>query len=374
MARAASAVAGDPAVMITGIGMVTPAGASAHAACAAIRAGITRFAELDPGPRGGDAGALEPVVGSVIQGVTEGTRGLGRFTRLAADALRDLMGNAGLLADDLATAGFYLALPPPDRPPEDPRLARDLGARIERFCRIKGAAARTRVFAGGHAAVIEAMRAALADLRDGTFTAAVVGGVDSLVEPETVRFFLAQGRLKTPDGRVGFLPGEGAAFLLIEAPAAARARGAGVLCSIEAPSLAIEPVTVTARGPCDGSGLSAAIDATLSRLGDQGAETGLLLTDLNGEPYRAEELGYAVVRALRHVKAPFRLWHAADCIGDTGAASGAIAACTGARALHRGYARTNHALLCASSDGGLRGAVYLRAPRDGGALARERER
>jgi 3-oxoacyl-[acyl-carrier-protein] synthase-1 len=168
---------------------------------------------------------------------------------------------------------------------------------------------------------------------------------------------------------VGFLPGEGAAFLLIEPPLEARARGARVLCSIEAPATAIEPVTAREGAPCDGTGLGAAIEATLSALGDRGAETGLLLTDLNGEPYRAEELGYAVVRALRHVKAPFRVWHAADCIGDTGAASSAIAACTGARALCRGYARTGHALVCASSDSGLRGSVYLRAPKDGGAFA-----
>jgi len=75
----------------------------------------------------------------------------------------------------------------------------------------------------------------------------------------------------------------------------------------------------------------------------------------------AGKLGYAVVRSLAHVKSPFHLFHAADCIGDAGAAASAIAACAGARALHQGYARTRGALLCASSDGGLRGAAYLRA-------------
>jgi 3-oxoacyl-[acyl-carrier-protein] synthase I len=362
------------AAVITGIGMVTPAGYSASAACAAIQAGITRFAELDAQTLPGDDGAPAPVVGSSIQGVTDGTRGLGRFTRLAADALRDLMETGGLPESGFATAGFYLALPPPDRPGADPRLASDLGARLERWCHIKGAAARTRLFPGGHAAFIEALAAALRDLGRGTFTAAVVGGVDSLVEPETVQFLHAQGRIKTPDTKVGLIPGEGAAFALIETPLRARARGAVALCSIEAPSTAVEPVTITSRDPCDGSGLSAAMTQTLSQLDDQGAETGLVLTDLNGEPYRAEELGYAMVRALHHVKTPFRIFHAADCIGDTGAAASPIAACAGARALHRGYARTSHALLSASSDGGLRGAVYLRTPAAGPASGEERGR
>src|SRR6201999_615727 len=120
---------------------------------------------------------------------------------------------------------------------------------------------------------------------------------------------------------------------------------------------------VASSDPCDGAGLGAAMDRTLRALPDRGAETGLLLTDLNGEPYRAAGLAYAVVRALGHLKAEVRLFHAADCIGDAGAASAAIAACAGARALHRGYARTSNALLTASSDGGLRGAAYLRARR-----------
>ena len=341
---------------VTGIGMVTPAGPSAPASCAAIRAGLTRFAELGQITLPGDDGAHRPVVGSGVIGVTDGTRGLGRITRLAALAIRDLLENAAL-----AGAGFYVAVAPAERPGVDPRLKGELGKRIERWCRIKGAAARTQVFQGGHAAMIEALTAALGDLERGAVGAAVVGGVDSLVEPLTLRFLHAEGRLKTPDSPVGLVPGEGAAFLLLETPARARTRGAKALASIEAPSTAVEPVTVASRDPCDGSGLSAAIRGTLSRLDDGGAETGLLLTDLNGEPYRAEELGYAVVRSLSHVKSPFRLFHAADCIGDAGAAASAIAACAGARALHQGYARTRGALLCASSDGGLRGAAYLRA-------------
>lgn len=60
------------------------------------------------------------------------------------------------------------------------------------------------------------------------------------------------------------------------------------------------------------------------------------------------------------MKTPFRLWHPADSIGDTGAASAAISIAAGARALARGYARTDDALVFASSEAGLRGTVFLR--------------
>jgi len=195
--------------VVTGMGMVTPAGCSAHAACAAIRGGITRFAELGTVSVPGDDGTDRPVVGSAVTGVTDGTHGLGRITRLAADAIHDLAEGSAFAA--LGDARFYLALPPADRPGVDPRLGRDLGGRIERWCGIKGAAARTTVFPRGHAAFVEAIAAALEDLERGAVSAAVVGGVDALVEPETVRFFHAAGRLKPLDSPVGLIPGEGAA-------------------------------------------------------------------------------------------------------------------------------------------------------------------
>jgi 3-oxoacyl-[acyl-carrier-protein] synthase-1 len=156
------------------------------------------------------------------------------------------------------------------------------------------------------------------------------------------------------------MPGEAAAFFLVETLASVESRGAAIPATIEASATAIEPVTIEADGVCDATGLTSALRSTLTALPDGGERIGLVVGDLNGEPYRSEEYAYMVARAFGGDRAPFRLWHPADAIGDTGAASAALSIAVAARALHRGYARTDEALVFASSEGGLRGTALLR--------------
>ena len=134
---------------------------------------------------------------------------------------------------------------------------------------------------------------------------------------------------------------------------------------LEAPHNATEPVTIWSEDPSEGSGLSQAIRGTFEQLSDKGVHTGLIINDLNGETYRAKEFGSAATRVLSTMQTEWQLWHPAECIGDTGAASFAIAACVGARSLQKGYAKTENILVCGSSDDGLRGSVYLRQFHEG---------
>jgi 3-oxoacyl-[acyl-carrier-protein] synthase I len=349
---------------ITAIGMITPAGHGAEASCAALRAGLTRFSELPSVTLPDDDGEPAKVIGAAVTGITCGTRGLGRFTRLAADGLRDLAhaARASGASAALAGASLYLALPEPDRAPDGDRIARELGARVERFTGFRGLAGRSRVFPRGGAGFVEALAAALADLARGEVALAAVGGVDSLVEPEVVRRLNAEQRLKGPGCRVGLIPGEGAGFVMLEPRARVEARGARPLAMVEAAATAVEPTTLASGAPCDGAGLFAAMQPALARAAASGEAAILLLTDLDGEPYRSEELGYALTRARQVSSRRFRITHIADTIGEAGAASPAISLVAGARALAHGYAREREAILLASSLGGLRGAAYLAAP------------
>jgi 3-oxoacyl-[acyl-carrier-protein] synthase-1 len=345
---------------LTGIGMMTSVGLGAYASCAAIRAGIVRIRELDlPQGREGRAARL-PLVGSPIKGLTDGYFGLGRCTRLAVDGLRDLMANARLGTEHLGQAGLFIGLPPAAWPGGTPERQQQLATRITQWLQVPDLMSRIHFYPRGHASAVQALGDALAQLRQGRLALAVVGGLDSLVEPEPLTRLRDEGRLKTDDNPVGFVPGEASAFFLLETPLMARRRKAGVMAWLEAARLSREPVTAASGQPCDGQGLVQAITDTLEALEDRGADTGLVINDLNGELYRAEEFSKVVPRALRHLRSPWRLWHPADCIGDTGAASGALSVCIGARALARGYAATDRVLTCASSDEGLRGAVYLR--------------
>jgi 3-oxoacyl-[acyl-carrier-protein] synthase-1 len=217
-----------------------------------------------------------------------------------------------------------------------------------------------RAYSDGHAAAARAFGDALADLRAGVVARAIVCGVDSLIEPTTLRYFLSKRRVKTADHIDGFVPGEAAAALLLEPAAQASARGAQVLAVVEAASTASEPVTIWGDDPPPATGLSEAIRGALAQLTGARAPAQLIVCDLNGETYRAKEFGNAAARALSAIPTQWSLWHPADCIGDTGAAAFAVSACVAARALAKGYAKSERALILGSSDDGLRGAVSLR--------------
>jgi 3-oxoacyl-[acyl-carrier-protein] synthase I len=350
----------DRAAVVTAIGMTTPVGLTAAQSCAAVRAGISALTELEYFIVMKDEFPQGPMLGCAVRPVTDGYVGLGRWTRLATAAMTDLVDAAPLSAGDLAAAGLYLALPPLGRRGVDPRIAERLGLRIAQWMDVPGLERRTRVFAEGHAAGALAIQSAVADVTGGAVPLAIVCGVDSLVEPASLRFFLEKKRLKTDDHVDGFVPGEAAACLLIEPKGRAVSRGARPLASVEAASVAVEPVTIWASDPSAATGLSDAARGALEQLADRGQSTRLVVCDLNGETYRAKEFGTAAARVLSAVPNPFAVWHAADCIGDTGAAAFIVSACVGARALLKGYAKSDAVLLLGSSDDGLRGAVSLR--------------
>jgi 3-oxoacyl-[acyl-carrier-protein] synthase-1 len=85
----------------------------------------------------------------------------------------------------------------------------------------------------------------------------------------------------------------------------------------------------------------------------------LVVCDLNGERSRGLEWALALPRALGDLHGALAMWHPADCVGDTGAAAGALDLVWAATALDRGYAPRPRALVWGASDGGLRAAALL---------------
>lgn len=345
-------------VAITAIGMTTPAGLTAAQTCAAVRAGISAIGELDVEIET-ESYDLVPVNGCAVLPVTRGYFGLGRWTRLATAALRDLVANAGLPEGGLATTGLYLGLPPSARPGVDAKISQLLGRRIARSMGLAGLEARTRVYADGHAAAARACEDAVAHVQQGIVERAIVCGVDSLIEAETLAFFRTKRRLKAADRVDGFSPGEAAACFLVERAEQARVRGVQPLAALEAVSTGNEPLTIWSDEPSPATGLSDAMLELLAQLPDAGHGTGVVVSDLNGEAYRSREFGNAAARVLSAIPTPWKVWHAADCVGDTGAASFTISACIAARGLAKGYANAERALVLGSSDDGLRGAISL---------------
>jgi 3-oxoacyl-[acyl-carrier-protein] synthase-1 len=346
---------------ITGIGMINAVGRNAYQACASLRAGIARIVDIPYFSYRTDRLETIPLSGCPIIGVTDGYLGLGRWTRLAVEAIKDLISNSALTIQQLHHSALFLGLPPLNRRGVDERINAMLGQRIGQWSKLEGLEDRTTTFAEGHASVARGIAAAVRALKSRTIQHAIVGGVDSLVEPDTLSEFFENKRLLTEDNPEGFIPGEGAAFFVLEPLGQAIQRQAAIMATLEAPFTAVEPVTIRSDEPPNGSGLGLAVRGVFDQLADQGERTGLIICDLNGETYRAREFGHTAARMLGNVKMDWRLWHPAEYMGDTGAAAFAVSVCVGARALQKGYAAADNILVFGASDDGLRGAVYLRA-------------
>jgi 3-oxoacyl-[acyl-carrier-protein] synthase-1 len=345
--------------LVTSIGMVTCVGHGAIQACSSLRAGIARIRELEEPPPGADEFEWDARVGAPVDGVTDGLAGIDRYMALGAHALGDLIETAGLSRTELDTTGLYIALPPETRDGFDPVIREMLPKRIADCIGGTALEHRTQLYLDGHAATARASLGALADLESGRFSRAIVCGVDSWLEQETLECLAEHRRLKTAEDPDGFVPGEAAACFLLE-PAVSDPKTAP-LARLEAVATATEPHTIWSPEPSAATGLSESIRATLTQLDDGGAETGLIVCDLNGESYRAREFGNTLPRVMREIAAGGELWHPADCIGDIGAASFALSVCIGARALERGYANGGGVLVWGSSDDGLRGSLYLKS-------------
>lgn len=348
-------------IVVTGLGMVTPVGHNSKQTCASIRAGIARLTESEEFLIPNEKGHLAPVLCGAVSGITDGHRRFLRILRMAVPACCEAIMESRITKENIKHCGLYIGLPEQDRPGMDTRAEKSLANRIGRALEAEDVATRTQVFTAGHSAVYYALQEALKDLMDGKYRYGIIGAVDTYLDEMTLKFLQDFDRLRTKENSKGFIPSEGAAFFVLETHYSAVNRKVLALAKMQGAATALEKNTIYEDAPCKGEGLSESIQKTLLFLDDRGTQTGLVICDLNGERYRSLEWGLAVSRALRSNRIPLTTWHPSDCIGDTGAASGAINICLGVTALVRGYANSTNIMLWGSSDYGDRGSAYLRA-------------
>jgi len=213
--------------------------------------------------------------------------------------------------------------------------------------------------AEGNAAALTALEVAVRKLQRDPGRACVVIAIDSLLDERTLDWLeLGERLLSASHGRnQAFAPGEAAACFVVEDAAVASAHGRPALAEISGIATAREPLPRSSGRSSRAEGLSKAVSAAL-RAGVRDVGTiDAVLADLNGEHNRAVEWALTQVRCLgRHKHA---LWHPADCIGDSGAASGGLLVNLAATWISRGFIR--RALCVCSDDFGPRGAAVLSA-------------
>jgi 3-oxoacyl-(acyl-carrier-protein) synthase len=376
-----------PAI-VTGIGMVSSAGPDVITSCASARAGITRASALgnlrvlDP-----DTEELEAVTGHTVLGVTEGYFGLGRLVRLGSAGIKDLISKSGLT--NLNNTGLFVNLSSDfyltelersqhvgadkdDIERTDGYLPKRIGIRQRRYserlissllkhCDLSIDLINQKVVFGDQTGIIKLIRLATKGLERNQFERCIIGGIDSYVEADTIRALSDFGILKTPIKGIGLMPGESASFVLIEREDVAGRRKANILGKIESFSEVAEPFNRLSDEVPLGVALTEAITTTLDNLNDKGDQTGLIIGNLNGDPYRASDWGHAIIRL--RAKYPWidlPEWYPAVAFGEIGAATGFVATCMAIKGFARDYAGTDNVLVWLSSDCGKRGAFYIR--------------
>ena len=337
-------------IVVTGIGMASSLGPS-QTACAAARAGLVRPAAAAYQIEVPDDEISTQVTVYRCGGLSEASAAA-RLPILLARALEDLVQTAGLAAQ-AAPVPLLVNAPPLE----------DAAGRLAPALRGSPSKLELVIEHGGHAGAIKLLADASARLVEGKATQCIVAGLDSFDDPATFEQLDATRQLKTPLNGDGFIPGEGAALLLVERRQDAEARGATILAEVGPLAIRAADYSLLAddfvpTGAAWASAIRSVIDSNPGGDGDIGD----IVHDYNGWSRRGREWAMAFMRAGRLFEKLNEASNSttAECFGDVGAANAAIALCTSATALSRGYASKREILVAAASDGGQRAAAILR--------------
>jgi 3-oxoacyl-[acyl-carrier-protein] synthase-1 len=295
---------------------------------------------------------LEPLA-EAIEGRVYTSR-LRRMLRLAAPALRE---SVALLPADRSAIPLFLALPelrPGARPIGNAEI-------FSAFAEQSGVAldgARSGLFPSGRAAALLALRAGARFLAEQRADAVLVGGVDTYLDLALLAELDAEGRILGQRVMDGFVPGEGAAFVLLRAPAATSTEERPPSVALLGVATAEDPGHRYSSEPARGEGLAHAMDSLFTAMPSPTAAIESVFAGFNGESFQAKEWGVARLRHTDRFAPAARIDHPADCFGDAGAALGALLLALAHAALIRGN-RKGPALVFASSDREQRGCALL---------------
>lgn len=359
--------------VITGLGMACSLG-GVTAASAAIRAGITRPSPLEYHPLLSDGPEPAFVTGHPVRGLTEGYSFVGRWIRLAHAALLDLARYAALPDGRNRTfwsrTALIAAVPddieerfPAREPIDDEYILVKYLAKVVSFLAWPIERGRMQISRRGHAGGVDGLRLAMEGIVRGSFDRVVVLAADSFLEPTSLDWLSQRHRLKTPDHPTGLIPGEAGACFVVESERAALHRQGRAEAALESAIVLEERGFDENSGQRLGPALGRAVEGALRGSSARLPFEGDVLCDLNGNEHRANDfgamlarLGPGVIGGGARVRAP-----CAE-LGDTGAASGAVAVCLAVRSLTRRYAREPTVLITSRNDDGNVGAACLSQP------------
>jgi len=199
-------------------------------------------------------------------------------------------------------------------------------------------------------------------LQSGRATAAIVGAADSQLNLPAVRWHEDNYRLKCPYLTDGLMPGEAACFLVVEPEDLARRRGANIIARILSVAATVEHATILSDAPNTAAALTAAARCALEDADTSPRDIGMVLSDLNGESYRAREWAFTELRL--GFQTDTTLMHPADCHGDLGTATDANLLGLASMCHGTGWSEGKRILVFSGSEGGFRTASVIAPPEE----------
>jgi 3-oxoacyl-[acyl-carrier-protein] synthase-1 len=332
---------------VTSVGMTSPVGLYAEAACAAIRAGISMFEEL---PYWDNSG--QPIIGSMVSRPEPEIRCDDHFVDLLCSAIKDC--HIPAVPEGVP---LLLGLPEPERPGIPERLAERVIGRVQEELGFHFHPELSQTICSGHTSGFGALKTARELLRRRKATACMVCGVDSYLNARSLLWLEEHERLKTEENSDGVIPGEAAAAVLVGLTEASEATS-GV--RIAGMGFAHEHADILSQEPLLGLGLSEALRDALAEASIGLHEIDFRLSDVTGESYGFREQMLALARVMRSRREEgIPIWHCAEFIGDTGAAAGVCQLAVAFWAFKKGYAPGNRGVCYTSAISGDRAVVVL---------------
>src|SRR5258705_1861788 len=321
--------------VITSIGMVCLVGHDVANACAAIRAGIVRpkdiesFLLLDE-----ETQEPVPVRGYPIHGYTEGFNIVGLWIRGALGCLQNLI-EYGQLPDRSDTRFWnrtaMIGVTPPvndARFESDDSFTPDMIKEVYLNRLLEGFGyplleENLAVVCTGHAGAIAAIKQAKTMIEQTKVDRAIVVAVDSYLDPMTLDWLIEHDRLKTSEHPAGLTPGEAGACFMVESLDSSERRNPTIGIRIGEPVLGSENNHLFRDEPNQGIALGKVIEEALRSTLVTVPFNGPVISDFNGEQWRAAELGGARDRAHNEVMSDARFLFPSTSLGEVGAAAAA---------------------------------------------------
>jgi 3-oxoacyl-[acyl-carrier-protein] synthase-1 len=336
-------------LLITGVDLFTPVGATAETTYFSVRAGLSRFTETGAVNRLG-----APRIAAVLPGAMH-RRDPERLPLLAAESAGRALDDSGI--ETARSVGVALCLPGPPRPDAVSTLDASWTSPFEEMFAARRIVPHIRAFCEGAASIALALQDALARLNRGDEDVALIGGADSWLPLQLLRWLEDRRRLKIGGHLDGLMAGEATGFLVLESPGR-RVGSKRALAVLKAASLAREPGHFESNEQCLSFGYTEAVRSALTAV-DPGRAPRVLLSDLNGESYKAKEWAVAELRTLPQGLASHL--HPADCFGDIGSMAGVVQLGLAAIGLSR-KEWLAPALIVAGADGSARAVVVVDTP------------